>query len=95
MAPVCHGRSGYGDGKVVQRDYVKPPSYHTDRLRQMPVGRVYEVITRGYGAMPSYDEQVPVIDRWRIVAYIRALQLSQNATLADVPESERTALGAK
>ena len=81
----CHGPTGEGDGIVVQRGFNVPPSYHTDRLRQAPVGHFFNVITNGFGAMPSYAGQIPVDDRWAIIAYIRALQLSQNAPLSDVP----------
>ncbi len=75
---MCHGPTGYGDGMIVRRGYRRPPSYHTDGLRLAPVGHFYDVITNGWGAMPSYAAQIPVTDRWAIVAYIRALQLSQN-----------------
>jgi mono/diheme cytochrome c family protein len=85
----CHGALGYGDGMVVRRGYRQPATFHQDRLRQQPPGYYYDVITNGFGAMPDYAAQVPVVDRWAIVAYLRVLQLSQNATLADVPESER------
>jgi mono/diheme cytochrome c family protein len=88
----CHGRTGRGDGMVVQRGFKKPSSYHVDRLRQMPVGYFYDVITIGFGAMADYAAQVPPQDRWAIAAYIRALQLSRNATLADVPPQERQRL---
>lgn len=81
----CHGLGGDGDGIVVQRGFNPPPSYHSDRLRQAPVGHFFEVISNGFGAMPSYADQVPVNDRWAIIAYIRALQLSQHATVEDVP----------
>lgn len=75
---MCHGPTGYGDGMIVRRGYRRPPSYHTDQLRQAPVGHFFDVMTNGWGAMPSYAAQIPVTDRWAIVAYIRALQLSQN-----------------
>lgn len=91
----CHGRSGQGNGMVVQRGYRRPPSFHIDRLRQAPVGYFFDVMTNGFGAMPDYAAQIPVRDRWAIVAYIRALQLSQNATLADVPVSARGDLSGK
>jgi mono/diheme cytochrome c family protein len=76
---VCHGMTGYGDGIVARRGFNQPSpaNYHQDRLRQAPVGHFFDVMTNGWGAMPSYASQVPVEDRWRIVAYIRALQLSQ------------------
>jgi len=76
---VCHGMTGYGDGMVARRGFNKPApaSYHQDRLRQAPVGHFFDVMTNGWGAMPAYAAQIPVEDRWRIIAYIRALQLSQ------------------
>jgi len=76
---VCHGMTGYGDGMVARRGFNKPSpaNYHQDRLRQAPAGHFFDVMTNGWGAMPSYAQQVSVADRWRIVAYIRALQLSQ------------------
>jgi len=86
---MCHGRDGYGNGMVVQRGYSKPPSMHIDRLRAAPVGHYFDVITNGYGAMPSYRALVPVNDRWAITAYVRALQFSQNGTINDVPPSAR------
>jgi mono/diheme cytochrome c family protein len=91
---VCHGRAGYGDGKVVERGYLKPPSYHDQRLRDMPVGRMFQVITRGYGGMPDYAEQIPVDDRWAIVAYVRVLQYSQNVPAGKLTETDRKKLEA-
>jgi mono/diheme cytochrome c family protein len=88
----CHGHTGRGDGMIVQRGFKTPPSLHVDRLRAARVGYFYDVITHGFGAMSDYATQVPVADRWAIVAYIRALQLSQHATLADVPEDKRLLL---
>ncbi len=85
----CHGATGAGDGMIVQRGYRRPPSYHSDRLRQMPAGYFVDVMTNGFGVMPSYANQVPVRDRWLIAAYIRALQLSQNVPLAEVPPADR------
>ena len=85
----CHDQVGTGQGMIVRRGYPAPPSYHIDRLREAPVGRFFEHITKGFGVMPSYAQQVSPEDRWAIIAYIRALQLSQNARLADVPESQR------
>jgi len=82
----CHGRLGNGQGMIVQRGFPGPPSYHIDRLRQAPAGHFFEVITNGFGMMFSYASRVKPEDRWRIVAYIRALQLSQHATVASVPE---------
>jgi len=88
----CHGRTGSGNGMVVQRGFRAPPSYHEDRLRNAPVGYFFDVMTNGFGAMQDYASQVPVADRWAIAAYIRALQLSQRATLADVPANRRAEL---
>ena len=85
----CHDRVGNGEGMVVRRGFRRPPSYHIERLRQVPPGYLYDVITNGFGAMQDYAAQIPVRDRWAIVAYVRALQLSQNARLNDVPETER------
>jgi mono/diheme cytochrome c family protein len=85
----CHGRTGQGDGMIVLRGYRRPPSLHQDRLRAEPVGHFFDVITNGFGAMPDYAAQVKPEDRWAIIAYIRALQLSGHATLADVPPSDR------
>jgi hypothetical protein len=85
----CHGRTGQGDGMIVRRGYRRPPSMHQDRLRNAPAGHFFDVITNGFGAMPDYAAQVRAEDRWAIVAYVRALQLSEHATLADVPVSER------
>jgi len=89
---VCHGRVGDGQGMIVKRGFPAPPSYHIDRLRQAPVGHFFDVMTNGYGVMYSYNDRVSVKDRWAIIAYIRALQLSQNAALADVPADERAKL---
>lgn len=75
---VCHGPVGNGDGMIVRRGFPKPPTYNDDRLRNAPVGHFYDVITNGWGKMNSYASQVPVADRWAIVAYIRTLQISQN-----------------
>jgi hypothetical protein len=88
----CHGRTGYGDGMVVERGFRHPPSYHDERLRTAPVGHFVDVMTNGFGAMADYRQQVEARDRWAIAAYIRALQLSQHATLADVPAGERAKL---
>jgi len=90
----CHDRVGGGNGMIVQRGYRRPPSFHIDRLREAPPGYFFDVISHGFGVMPSYAEQVPVTDRWAIVAYVRALQLSQHATLADVPPAEQSRLTA-
>jgi mono/diheme cytochrome c family protein len=88
----CHDRVGTGSGMIVLRGYRKPPSFHIERLRNQPDGYFFDVITNGFGVMPNYAQQIPVADRWAITNYIRALQLSQGATLADVPETERTKL---
>jgi len=88
----CHGRLGNGDGMIVRRGFRKPPSYHIDRLRQVPNGYIYDVISSGFGAMPDYAAQIAPADRWAIVAYVRALQLSQNASLNDVPAAARAGL---
>ena len=85
----CHGPTGRADGMVVRRGYRQPPSFHIDRLRAQSAGYFFDVITAGFGAMPDYAAQVSVPDRWAIVAYVRALQLSQNATVADVPSQRR------
>lgn len=91
----CHGRTGQGNGMVVQRGFRQPPSFHDDRLRNAPVGYYFDVITHGFGAMQDYASQVPVADRWAIAAYIRALQASQRATIDDVPADRRGALEAQ
>jgi mono/diheme cytochrome c family protein len=88
----CHDRTGRGNGMVVKRGYRQPPSLHLGRLRQAAVGHYFDVMTNGFGAMPDYRSQVPVRDRWAIVAYVRALQLSQHATLDEVPPGERNRL---
>jgi mono/diheme cytochrome c family protein len=88
----CHGRSGAGDGMVVQRGFRAPPSYHEERLRQVPVGYFFDVMTNGFGAMSDYAAQVPVADRWAIAAYIRALQFSRHASVDDVPAARRAEL---
>ena len=88
----CHGRLGRGDGMVVRRGYRPPSSFHVDRLRAQPAGYFFDAISHGFGAMPDYAAQIPVRDRWAIVAYVRALQLSQNVPLADVPADERAEL---
>lgn len=82
----CHGLSGHGDGMVVQRGFPAPPSYHTDRLRAADRQHFFDVITHGYGVMYSYAARVEPRDRWAIVAYIRALQQSQDAKVSEVPE---------
>lgn len=86
---VCHDPLGTGEGKIVERGYTRPPSYHIDRLRSVPVGHFFNVITNGYGSMPDYKQQVPPRDRWAIAAYIRALQLSQHFPVRDLPPEMR------
>lgn len=85
----CHSRMGDGNGMIVQRGFKQPPSYHIERLEKAPLGYFFDVMTNGFGAMPSYAAQIPERDRWCIVAYIRALQLSQHATNADVPAGQK------
>lgn len=84
----CHGRLGDGNGMVVLRGFRQPPSYYSDRLVHAPVGHFFDVITNGFGAMVSYASRVQTDDRWRIIAYIRALQLSESASQADVPPGQ-------
>jgi mono/diheme cytochrome c family protein len=84
----CHAKSGDGTGMVVQRGYRQPPSYHTDRLRQAPPGYFFDVISNGFGVMPDYRAQITTEDRWRIVAYLRVLQASQQGSTADVPAAD-------
>ena len=88
----CHDRVGTGQGMIVLRGYRRPPSFHIERLRQEGDGYFFDIITNGFGVMPNYAQQVPVADRWAIALYIRALQLSQGASLADVPAAERARL---
>lgn len=85
----CHSRLGNGDGMIVRRGLSRPPSFHDDRLLTSPVGYFYDVATNGFGRMQGYATQVPPRDRWTICAYIRALQLSQHAKLAELPEADR------
>lgn len=81
----CHGFDGYGKGMIVQRGFSPPPSFHTDRLRQAPPGHIFDVITNGFGQMYSYSDRIDPADRWAIVAYIRALQFSQNVNPQNLP----------
>jgi len=85
----CHDRGGDGNGMIVRRGYRKPPTYHSDKIRQLQNGFIFDVITNGFGAMPDYAAQVAPHDRWAIVAYVRALQLSRNASINDVPADAR------
>src|SRR5271165_886538 len=87
----CHGEAGDGNGMVVQRGYKHPPSYHIDRLRRAPLGYFFDVMTNGFGVMLDYSQQVSPQDRLAIAAYLRALQLSQGATQADVPAGQQVA----
>lgn len=88
----CHGRVGYADGMVVQRGFPKPPSFHTDRLRAVPLSHFYDVITDGYGVMYSYSDRVEPDERWAIAAYIRALQTSQHVPASALDAPQRAAL---
>jgi mono/diheme cytochrome c family protein len=90
----CHSPLGDGDGWIARRGFPAPPTYHSDRLRQAPDRHIYDVITNGYGIMFPYADRIDAPDRWAIVAYVRALQMSQNATLADVPPALRDKLRA-
>jgi mono/diheme cytochrome c family protein len=88
----CHGRTGEGDGMIVQRGFPHPPSYFSEKLRSAPSQHFFDVITHGYGAMYSYADRVEPSDRWAIAAYIRALQASASGSLSDVPPDKRSAL---
>jgi hypothetical protein len=88
----CHDRTGSGNGMVVQRGYRQAASFHIDRLRQVEVGHFFDVMTNGFGAMPDYRTQITPRDRWNIVAYIRALQLSQHAATSDILGGDPTKL---
>ncbi len=88
----CHSRIGDGNGMVVRRGFRQAASYHSEKLIKAPVGHFFDVMTNGFGAMPSYASRVEPDDRWRIAAYIRVLQLSENATIEDVPPEQRPAL---
>ena len=88
----CHGQVGRGDGMIVRRGYRQPPSFHLNRLRDVPIGHFYDVMTNGFGAMPDYRAQIAPRDRWAIAAYVRALQLSQHAPADAFPEEERQKL---
>ena len=88
----CHGLQGDGNGMVAMRGMKRPPTYHQDRLRQAPNGYFYDNITNGFGQMLGYSAQIPPRDRWAIIAYIRALQLSRNAKVADLPAELREKL---
>jgi hypothetical protein len=89
---VCHGPTGEGDGMIVQRGFPQPPSFHDQRLRDAPEGHFFYVITNGYGAMYPYADRIAPEDRWAIIAYIRALQLSRNSTVNNVPPDRQPEL---
>ena len=90
----CHAKLGDGNGMIVQRGFKRPPSFHQTRLRNAPLGHFFDVMTNSFGAMPDYAAQISTEDRWKIAAYIRALQLSQNAQESDVTAEDRGKLGA-
>ncbi|HEY3863501.1 MAG TPA: cytochrome c [Verrucomicrobiae bacterium] len=91
----CHGRTGEGNGMVALRGFPAPPTFHQERLRDAPIGHFFDVITHGYGVMHPYAQRVELKDRWAVAAYIRALQLSQNARPNDAPAAERAKLESK
>jgi len=88
----CHGKLGDGNGMIALRGFRHPPTYHQDRLRKAPTSHFYDVMTNGFGAMPSYAEVVTPEDRWKIIAYIRALQASQNANPSQLSEDDKKKL---
>jgi hypothetical protein len=88
----CHGKQGSGTGMIVQRGFKQPSSFHSDRLRQQPIGYFFDVMSQGFGEMSSYSGQVSPEDRWAIAAYLRALQLSQHANIAELPAEDRAEL---
>ena len=88
----CHGKLGDGDGMIALRGFRRPPTYHQDRLRKSPTSHYYDVISNGFGAMPGYTDQLTPEDRWKVIAYIRALQLSQNAAVAELNENDKKKL---
>jgi mono/diheme cytochrome c family protein len=92
---VCHDRVGTGRGKIVERGYLHPPSYHIDRLRQAPLMHFYDVVSNGYGAMPSYSDKLSPDDRWAVIAYVRALQLSQDVSESALTDEDRQKLRAR
>ncbi len=89
---MCHGRDGYGEGIVVQRGFPQPPSFHSERLRNAPVGHFFQVITNGYGVMYPFGSRIAPENRWAIISYIRALQLSQDATTDRIEATDKTQL---
>lgn len=88
----CHGSDGYGDGMVARRGFPQPASYHTDRARGLPDAEIFVVVTGGRGKMPAYGPYIPPADRWAIIAYVRALQLSQHAPASALDDADRAAL---
>jgi hypothetical protein len=88
----CHGELGDGRGMIVQRGFSPPPSFHTNEIRNKPVGHYFDVMTRGFGTMYSYAGRIPARDRWAIAAYIKALQVSQHALASDLTTEERSKL---
>lgn len=88
----CHDKTGSGNGMIVQRGFKQPPTYHQQRLREVPVGHFYDVMTNGFGVMYSYASRIPVADRWAIVAYIKVLQLSQNLEFDQLPAEDQRQL---
>lgn len=88
----CHGLLGDGNGMVVQRGFPQPPSFHSERLRQMPDGAIFDIISNGFGVMYAYGSRVEPMDRWAIVAYVRALQLSQQAAVSELPPADQQQL---
>ncbi len=89
----CHGKTGDGNGIIMQYNYpIPPPTFHQDRIRSMPDGELFNIISNGIRNMPSYKEQIPVSDRWAIIGYVRALQRSQNARLTDIPADKQSEL---
>lgn len=91
---MCHGMTGEGDGMIVRRGFRQPPSFHSEQLQpgNASAAHMFDVITNGWGAMPSYSDMIPVEDRWRIIAYVRALQLTRRGRIEDVPAAEQTRL---
>jgi len=89
----CHDELGYGNGMIVQRGFRQPPSYHIDRLREAPVGHIFDVITNGLGAMYDYSDRIKPEDRWAIVAYVKTLQLSQDMKIEALPKDKQQLLG--
>jgi mono/diheme cytochrome c family protein len=85
----CHGRLGDGDGMIALRGFRRPPSYHEERLRKAPSSYFYDVITNGFGAMSSYADQLTPEDRWKVIAWVRVLQFSQNANVGELPETDK------